>query len=296
MDGDGDVIEREEPLSRRVDGQRPGDREGHARHRLECRQRGEREHRHHDLSQVVRVDRVDTERKDRGDRHGEAELNHEGRRRGQAGVATLQRVGLRRQCLDVASRGDVGAEGQQFGRAGQRVDDAGGEMACKVRDLTIAAAPPGEQCRDDECHHEGDPECDRGPRQDQADRYRAEHARADCDRHGQHRAQVEVLEGVDVVDGPAQEVAAPPPGQRGRDTRGQAVVEPDAPAGEGPQRRIVPDKTLGVAKRPAQEGEHLDEGQDAHERAQARPQGCPADDVPRTGEEADGRRRRRQPE
>ena len=92
----------------------------------------------------------------------------------------------------------------------------------------------------------------------------------DGDRHRQQRAQVEVLQRVDVVDGPGQEVAAAPPGERGRHPGREAVVEPHPPAGERAQRGIVADQAFGVAQRPAQEGEHLDGGQDADERGQAR--------------------------
>ena len=133
MDGDGDVIEREEPLGRRAHGQGPGDGERHARHGLECRQRGEREHCHHDLTQVVRVDGGDTEREDRGDRHGEADLNHEGRRGGQASVAPLQRVGCAANASISPSTAASAPKASSSGAPAQRVDDAGRQIARKLR-------------------------------------------------------------------------------------------------------------------------------------------------------------------
>ena len=110
------------------------------------------------------------------------------------------------------------------------------------------------------------------------------------DRHRQQRAQVEVLQGVDVVDGAGEQVAAAPPGQRGGHPGGQAVVEPQPPAGQRAQRGVVADEAFGVAQRPAEEGEHLDGGQDADEGGQAGAQRGPADDVARPGQQADGRR------
>ncbi len=177
VDRDGDVIEREESIGRRTHGQRAGDREGHARYGLECRQCGEREHRHHDHSQVARVDGGDTEREDPRDGDGEADLNHQCRYGGQAGVVPFQPVDVRRQCLDIAEHGGLGAEGEQLGRAGERVDDAGGQLARQIRQLIVSATPPGEQRRDDECDGERDPECERRPRQDHADGHRSERRR-----------------------------------------------------------------------------------------------------------------------
>ena len=121
-------------------------------------------------------------------------------------------------------------------------------------------------------------------------------AGADGDRHRQQGAQVEVLQRVDVVDGPGQEVAAAPARQAGRHPRRQAVVEPDPPPGQGPQRGVVADQAFGVAQRAAQEGEHLDRGQDADDGAEARAQRGPADDVARPGQQADGGRGRGQAE
>ena len=78
--------------------------------------------------------------------------------------------------------------------------------------------------------------------------------------------------------------------------RRQAVVEPDPPTGQGPQRGVVPDQALAVAQRAAQEGQYLDDGEDADQRAQARAQRGPAHDVARTGQQADGGGGRGQPE
>ena len=111
------------------------------------------------------------------------------------------------------------------------------------------------------------------------------------DRDRQQRAQVEVLQGVDVVDGAGQQVAAAPPGQRGGHPGGEAVVEPHPPARQRAQRGVVADEAFGVAQRPAEEGQHLDRGQDADERGQAGLQRGAADHVARPGQQADGGRR-----
>ena len=155
----------------------------------------------------------------------------------QARVAALEQRRAGRPALDGGQRGLVGAEGQELGRAGERVDHLGRQRAGEGGHLVVAAAPPGEQRRHGQRDDEGEAEGEGGPRQDQADRHRADHAGADGDRHREQRAQVEVLQGVDVVDGPRQQVAAAPPGQRGGHPRGEAVVEPDPPAGQARAER-----------------------------------------------------------
>ena len=102
----------------------------------------------------------------------------------------------------------------------------------------------------------GMPECERGPGQDQADRHRPDHTGAHGDRHRQQGAQVEVLEGVDVVDGAGEEVAAAPSGEGGRHARGEAVVRAtratgSAPAGRHHGRRGAPRSAAARAGRPA---------------------------------------------
>ena len=148
-----------------------------------------------------------------GDRSGEAHLDDQRRGRGQARVAALERVRSVAELLDGAQRGVVGPEGQQLGRAAQRVDHLGRQRAGQRGHLVVAAAPPGEQRRHDQGDGEREAEGEGGPGQDEADGHRADHGRAHGDRHRQQRAQVEVLEGVDVVDGPGQQVAAAPPRQ-----------------------------------------------------------------------------------
>ena len=98
-----------------------------------------------------------------------------------------------------------------------------------------------------------------------ADRDRADHGRARPRRPtGSSGAQVEVLQRVDVVDGAGEQVAAAPPGQRGRAPGGRGSRRATAASGSArAQRGVVADEALGVAQRPAQEGEHLDRGQDA---------------------------------
>ena len=118
----------------------------------------------------------------------------------------------------------------------------------------------------------------------------------DRDGDREQRAQVEVLEVVDVIDGPGEEVAAAPAGERGRHARREAVVEPHAPARECAQRGVVADQALGVAQRPAEEGEHLYDGEDAGDGGEARAQRGASQHVARAGQQPDGGGSRGEPE
>ena len=191
-------------------------------------------------------------------------------------------------CAMAASAASSAPKASSSGAPSQRVHHLGRERPGQGGDLVVAAPAPGQRGGDHEGHGQREAEPERGPREDEADDDRAE--RGGTDGHGdrQHGAQVEVLERVDVVDGPGQQVAAAPPGQRRRHPGRQAVVEPDPPAGQGPQRGVVADQTLAVAQRAAEEGQDLDHGQDADQRAQTRAQRGPADHVARAGQQADG--------
>ena len=81
-----------------------------------------------------------------GHRDGEADLNEQRRRGAEAGVAALaaRRSGCRAPRRR-ARRRVVGAEGEQLGCPGQRVDHLGGERAGERGHLLVAAAAPGEQ-------------------------------------------------------------------------------------------------------------------------------------------------------
>ena len=137
-----------------------GHRQGDGRDGLERGQRGQREHGHHDLTDVVRVDGGHAGRQH--GRHGDAEadLNEQCRPGREAGVAALQRVGTEAEFLHRAEEARLGAEGEQLGRPGQRVDDLGREGAGERGHLVVAAAAPGEQRghgqRDEEREAEGD--------------------------------------------------------------------------------------------------------------------------------------------
>ena len=294
--GDLHVLEREEAVGRGAHGQRPGHGRRHAGDHFERRQHRQREHGHHDLAQVAGVDRVHPEREDDRQRHRQASGDDRGGHGGQACVVALQRVRPATQRLDRVQRGAVGPEGQELGCALQRVDHLRGERPRECRHLVVTAPPPGQRRRDGQGDEERDPERERRPGQDEADGRRADRTGAHRDGHRQEGAQVQVLERIDIVDGAGQEVAAAPSGQGGRNARGEAVVQPHAPAGQRAQRGIVADQSLFVAEGPAQEGEHLDGGQDADDRAQPRPQGRSSHHVARPGEEADGRGCGGQPE
>ena len=268
----------------------------HARDRLERRQRRQRQHRHHHLAEAMRVDRIHTEGEHSGHRRGEADADDQGGGGAQPRVAALERIGAGAELLDGAQRGVAGPEGQELGRAAERVHDLGRQRTGEVGHLVVAAAPPGEQRRHGQRERQGEAERQGGPREDHADGHRADHAGADGDRHREQRAEVEILQRVDVVDGPHQQVAAPPPRQRRGHPRREAVVEPDPPAREGAERGVVADEALRVAEWSAEEGEHLDGGQDADDRVEPRPQGGPAHHVARAGQQADGRRSGRQAE
>ena len=210
---------------------------------------------------------------------------------GDAGMVPLERVRPGAQRLDRAQDGAVGAEGQELGRPGERVDDLRRERARERRQLVVATAAPREQRRHGEREGQRDRERQRGPGQDEADGDDPDDAGAHGDGHRQQGAQIEVLQGVDVVDGAGQEVAAAPPGEGGRHAGGEAVVEPHPPPGQRAQGGVVAHQPLLVAQRPAEEGQHLDGGQDADDGIEAGPQGRPADHVAGPGQEADGRGR-----
>ncbi len=240
------------------------------------------------------VHRAHAERE--GGRHGDgdADLDHQRRRGAEVGVAVLEGVRTGTELLDGRQHGVVSPEGQQLGRAGQRVDHLRRERPGQGGHLVVAAAAPGQQGGhgqgDGQRHTEGEG----GPGEDEPDGDGADHRGAPGDGHRQQGAQVQVLQRVDVVDGARQQVAAAPSRQGGGHPGGQAVVEPDAPAGERAQRGIVADQALGVAQRSAQERQHLDRGQDADERGQAGSQRGASDDVARPRQQADGRRGRSQ--
>ena len=69
-------------------------------------------------------------------------------------MAALQRVARIAELLDGAQEARVGAEGEQLGRPGQRVDDLGGQGAGEGGHLRVPAAAPGEQ----RGHGQGDQE------------------------------------------------------------------------------------------------------------------------------------------
>ncbi len=296
MHRDRHVLEREESVRGSAHAQGAGYSLRHARHRLERGQRGQREHGHHHLGQVVRVDRRNTERQHPRHRGGKAHLHDERCGSRQPGVVALERVGPSAHGRDGAQRRIVGAEGQQLGYAVQRVDHLGRERARQRGDLVVATTPPGQQRGDRQRKGQREPEREGGPRKDDADGHCADDAGAGRDRHGQQAAKIEVLEGVDVVDRPGQQVATAPAGEGRGDTRGEAVIEPHSPPGQGPQGGVVAHETLLVAQRPAQEGQHLDRGQDPDERVEPGPKCGPAHHVPRPRQQADGGGGGRQPE
>ena len=125
----------------------------------------------------------------------------------------------------------VGAEGEQLGRPGQGVDDLGREGAGERGHLVVAAAAPGEQRGHGQRDQEREAEGQGGPRQNEADGHGADGGRPGGDGDRQQRAEVEVLQGIDVVDGAGEQVAAAPAGQCGGDPGGEAVVEPHAASG-----------------------------------------------------------------
>ena len=120
----------------------------------------------------------------------------------------------------------VGAEGKQFGRPGQGVDDLGRERARERGHFLVPAAAPGEERGHGQGDQQREAEGDGSPREDEPDGDGAENGRPRGNRHGQERAQVEVLQGVDVVDSARQQIATAPSRQRGRHPGGQAVVQP----------------------------------------------------------------------
>ncbi len=161
---------------------------------------------------------------------------------------------------------------------------------------SLSAPLPGQEGGDRARHGEGNPEGERGDGKFESDHHESDDGRAGRDTEREQRPQVEVLQRVHVVDRPGEQVPAAPPGERGRDARGQAVVEPDAPAGQGPQGGVVADQALGVAQGPAQEGQDLDGRQYAGQGAQPGRESGAAEDVARSGQEPDGGRRRGQTE
>ena len=103
----------------------------------------------------------------------------------------------------------------------------------------------------DEGDRKGDPEGQRSPGQDEPHRDGTDDGGANSDAHREQRAQIEVLQRVDVVDCPCEQVATAPSGQGGGHAGRQPVVEPDAPSGECPQGGVVADQAFGVAQRTA---------------------------------------------
>ena len=103
-----------------------------------------------------------------GRQHGrdcdaEADLNEQCRSGPEAGMAALQRVGTEAELLDRAQEARLGAEGEQLGRPGQRVDDLGREGAGECGHLLVSAAAPGEQRGDGQRDEEGEAEGERRP-------------------------------------------------------------------------------------------------------------------------------------
>ncbi len=71
---------------------------------------------------------------------------------------------------------------------------------------------------------------------------------------------VEVLEGLDVVDDPGQQVAAAVGRQAGRGERLDRGEEPDPQVGEDPQRRLMGDDAFEVPERGTADREDADRG------------------------------------
>ena len=157
------VLEREEALRRGADLQRVRHRQRDAGDRLEGGQRRQRQHRHHDLADVVSVDCRDARRQHCRDRHGQAGLHEHRHRDAETSVATLQRVGADTELFDLLKEARLGAEGQQLGRTGERVHHVGRERAGECGHLGVPTAPPGEEGGHGEGHQEREAEGEGGP-------------------------------------------------------------------------------------------------------------------------------------
>ena len=207
----------------------------------------------------------------RGHRDAQADL-HEQRRaasrdgRGGAAAHRSDRRAPRRRAGRRASAPKARSSGAPASASTTWAESAAGEGG----HLVVPAAAPGEEGGNRQRDEEREAERQGGPRQDEPDGHGADDGRPGGDRHRQQRAQVEVLQRIDVVDGAGQQVAAAPSCQRGRHPGGEAVVEPHPPARQRAQGRVMADEPLGVAQRSPQEGQHLDRGQDADQRRQAR--------------------------
>ena len=240
--------------------------------------------------------RVDRHRRDGHERRGQAQLGEQCGQCTGARLATLEDVGPAAHRLQPVEHGDVGAEGEQLRSPMDGVHDVGRERAAQCGGLVASGPPPHHQGRDDAGDDQGNPEREGARREDDAHDHCPQDGGGQCDGDGEQCAQVEVLQGVHVVDGPGEQVPAAPARQCGRHARGEAVVEPHAPVRQRTQGGVVADQPLGVAEGSPQEGQDLHGGQHPHERAQSGPEGGASDDVARPGKEADGGRRRGQAE
>ena len=159
-------------------------------------------------------------RQDGGHRRPQAELGREGGQGSRSVPAPSQRFGFPAHLVHPVERGGVGAEGQQLGSAVNDVDHVRRDLTGERRVLLVRRGVPDQSRRDRARHQQWDAEGDRGEGQGQTDHDQTQRGGAGGHPQGQHGAEVQVLQGVDVVNGPAQEVTAPPTDQRRRDALG----------------------------------------------------------------------------
>jgi hypothetical protein len=265
-------------------------------HGLERAERAQGEDGEHDPLELVPADGGHGQ--GQGADHGGADTGE--RERGGRGGGDRPPLGLG---LERAARG-VDApegvvdptEGQQLGRALQQVDHVGRQLGAPGPLLDALAAGQGEQRRPDERDEQGGAEDEAGGGEEEAHDDDGQRGDAERDDEGVEAAQVEVLERVDVLDGPARHVAAAPVRQSPRGERLEAVEQPDAPPGQRPERGVVRAELLRVAQGGAQHGDHLDRGQQPGDGAEPGSQGGAVDQRARPGEEPDPGRRRQEAE
>jgi hypothetical protein len=197
------------------------------------------------------------------DRDGRQAGQHRSERRGPAadpgelGERLVRRGTERQDALAVPIRA---VEGHEVGHAGELVDDRRPQLAPRhhQRQRGPSRQPPSGHRKE----HTGE----RHEREQHEPEHWIEHAddqaREGDDRRGDdgrdHDPDVEVLEGVDVGDDPAEQVAASLAGQdRGRD-RFDRRVEPDAKVGQDVEGRPVGDVSLEVPEGRAGDREDAD--------------------------------------